>query len=166
MKNYKNVTYLSLGSNLGDKKSVILKAIEKLEKLGFIRAVAPFYQTEPWGFDSENYFINTAIILWTDENPLELYQKIHAIEKSFGEKINSRESGYHSRIIDIDILYYNDEIIETPTLQIPHPRLHERKFVLQPLLDIAPDFIHPILKKDTKTLYEECMDNGVVLRID
>lgn len=137
-----------------------LNSAEQLIQLeiGSILAVSSLYASKPWGFDSENDFLNEAVLIETDLSPLELLKRIKMIEKKMGRDINS-DGKYHDRIIDIDILFYDNLIIRLPNLIIPHPMLEKRYFVLIPLSEIAPDFVHPLLKKSINTLKNELMDD-------
>lgn len=136
--------YLGLGSNLGNKELNINSAIDLLaSKAGIIRKVSSFYESEPWGFDSENTFKNLVLLLGTDLSPLALLNKIKEIEVQMG-RVQKAAGFYTDRIIDIDILFYDSLIIHEPDLIIPHPLLTERDFVLLPLIEIAPDLKHPV----------------------
>lgn len=152
-----NTVYLSLGSNLGDKLSMLQEAIFSIEKrIGKVEAVSPVYKSVAWGFDSDDFF-NICIMVSTNLTPPLLLSEILGIELSMGRRRSGQE-GYEPRVIDIDILYYNRKIIDNDQLIVPHPRLHDRRFVLRPLADIAPQFYHPILKKDSRNLLQECKD--------
>ena len=133
------IAYLGLGTNVGNKRRNMITAAALLaERVGDILALSGFYETEPWGFESENFFLNAAVKLKTSFSPLEVLQ-ITQQEKSNGV--------YHDRIIDIDILLYGDEVLQIPELTLPHPLMHERKFVMDPLAEIAPFVVHPVLKE-------------------
>lgn len=141
-------TYLALGTNLGDKEQNIEAAIEQIKfRIGEIIALSSLYETQPVGFDSENSFLNAACHVSTKLLPLEVLQYIQEIEQELGRKSKSVNEIYSDRIIDIDLLLFDNEIIEYPHLIVPHPHLHERDFVLRPLAEIAPDVYHPILKE-------------------
>lgn len=143
--------FLALGSNLGDKKQRINDAIALLKKhIGDIKA-AKFYETKPQYYEKQDTFINTVIVGYTELKPLELLHFIKGVEKQIGRK---ESFNFGPREIDIDILFYNDLIYKDENLVIPHPLLQEREFVLKPFLDLEPDFIHPVLKKTIKELYE------------
>lgn len=132
-----HTAYLSLGTNLGDKENNLLSAISEIKRrIGPVRAQSAFLATEPWGFDSQNTFLNAAIRIETKFSPLELLDETQQIERDLGRKHKSVNGQYHDRIIDIDILLYDDLHISTPRLTIPHPHMHERDFVIIPLKEI------------------------------
>lgn len=135
-------TYLSLGSNLGDKRQNLKSAIEEIEKqIGHVVRQSAFIETEPWGFDSDNGFVNAAVCVETELTPLQVLHTTQGIERSLGRREKSVNGEYHDRIIDIDILLYGDERINEPGLIIPHPLMHERDFVMIPLMEIMD---HPL----------------------
>ena len=141
------IAYLALGTNIGNKRRNMITAAALLaERVGDVLALSGFYETEPWGFESENFFLNAAVKLKTSFSPLELLQITQQIEKELGRAEKSN-GVYHDRIIDIDILLYDDEVLQTPELTLPHPLMHERKFVMDPLAEIAPFVVHPVLKE-------------------
>ena len=142
------IGYLGLGSNLGNRQENLQKAIACLDP----GAVSSVYETKPWGYSSENAFLNQVIRIDTALSPSELLQQIRQIEKSLGREEKTKD-GYEDRLIDIDILLYDDLILETEELTIPHPHLHERLFVLEGLNEIAPDLIHPRLNQSIAELY-------------
>ena len=148
--------YLGLGTNIGSKKDNLTRAIDLLSlALGKCAALSQFIETAPWGFESNNSFLNCAVAFDTHLAPLELLDATERIERELGRTLKSEGGNYHDRIIDIDILLYSDEIIESDRLTIPHPLMHKREFVLEPLAAIAPDAIHPTLGKSIKELLEE-----------
>lgn len=154
--------FLSLGSNLGNRQTNLSKAINEIdENVGRVISFSGVYETEAWGFESNDNFLNQVIVVMTDVEPFQLIDDLLDIEKTMGRKRNDYRK-YESRIIDIDILFYGEEIISEENLKIPHPLLHERKFILEPLNEIAPDLIHPLLGKPISKLLEECPDTGVV----
>jgi len=154
-----NQAVLLLGGNLSDRKESINSAIDSIISIcGKLKSVSKLYESEAWGFETKNNFLNQAIIIETPLSPQELLQKLQLIEKESGRKTKT-SSNYESRIIDIDILFFNNDIIETENLIIPHPRLHIRKFTLNCLMDIIPDYIHPKLYKSISSLSKECVDN-------
>ncbi len=153
--------YLSIGSNLGKKLQNLQRAIFLIEeKIGIVSAVSKVYQSESWGFKADD-FLNACLIVESPITPLELLDKILLIEKELGRE-RSNKNGYQSRSIDIDIIYFEKEIIENEQLTLPHPKLQERLFVLRPLADVAPQFYHPILNKDSRNLIQQCRDKSAL----
>ncbi len=144
---------LGFGSNLGDREEYILAAYRLLEEeLGELIKKSSFIETSPWGFESENSFINSVAEFETKKSPFEALEICNKIEKELGRQRNSLHKGYQNRTIDIDILFYEDIVLDTPTLKIPHPLIQERDFVLTPLKEILPNLLHPILKKTIKDI--------------
>ena len=132
-----HLVYFSLGSNLGDKRENLNKAIKLMEKqIGVLLRQSAFLETEPWGFESDNSFVNAAICMETKLNPFEVLSKTQEIERELGRTMKSVNREYHDRIIDIDILLYDDLHINTPELTIPHPLMEQRDFVMIPLKEI------------------------------
>ena len=151
--------YLSLGSNLGDPLGNLQNAVFAIQKqAGDIQRISPVYKSSSWGFETSD-FLNVCLSLKTVLTPQELLHTVLNIETEQG-RIRFQEDGYQDRKIDIDILYYEKETLVSENLIIPHPELPFRKFVLKPLADIAPQFYHPILNKDTRNLIQECRDKG------
>ena len=151
-----NRAYLSLGSNLGDKSGYLNKAIELLkERAGEVLAVSSFYETAPDGFISENSFVNIALSLDTKLDVYVLLDVCEEIEKELGRTTKSVNLNYSDRLIDIDILYFNNMQLATERLTLPHPRMHKRQFVLEPLAEIAPKFRHPITGMSTVKMLKE-----------
>lgn len=147
------VLYLSIGTNLGDKERHIEVAINHIEELvGNIVSRSALYVTEPWGFSSENSFINVAVGVDTTLSPHRVLYVTKEIERQMGRTRKSSGGRYEDRIIDIDILLYDDLVIEETDLIIPHPLMSQRLFVMQPLCEIAPELIHPVLRKSIKEL--------------
>ena len=154
-------TYLSLGSNLGNKLENLQQAIDLIaEKIGAIVRISSVYKTESWGFKSDD-FLNICIQISTGLNPENLLKSIHEIELLLGRKSTS-EIGYKARIIDIDILLFDTEVILSKELMVPHKEMLNRKFVLVPLAEIAPNLIHPITKQRIQTCLENCTDNSLI----
>ncbi len=155
-----NTTYLSVGSNLGNRFLTIQKAIFQLHRSGCpVQKVSTVYENPAVGFDGAN-FLNACFSIKTALSPEALLNLIATLEKDFGRE--RTQEGYASRSIDLDILYYGDEVVQTDSLTIPHPRMTERNFVLKPLADIAPQHYHPVLKKDTRNLLQECQDKNIL----
>jgi 2-amino-4-hydroxy-6-hydroxymethyldihydropteridine diphosphokinase len=152
-----NFAYLILGSNIGDSLEILQSAVIAIEtEVGDVAAKSDYYFTKAWGNTNQPDFINQVVKVETDLLPKELLEKILLIEKKAG-RIRG-EVKWQQRTLDIDILFYNDFIIEEPDLIIPHPYIQERNFVLIPLSEIAKDFVHPVLKKTILQLCEDCKD--------
>lgn len=148
----KNKVYISLGSNLGDRKSNLSRAIELIgKKTGKVIEQSSIYETESWGNEELPTFYNMAIQIETKLTASELMDMLLKIESEMGRKRTANKK-YTSRIVDIDIIYFNNEVISLNGLEIPHPHMHKRNFVLVPLVEIAAGFIHPILKKSNTNL--------------
>ena len=148
------IVYLGLGTNLGDKAANLHAAVHLISgKIGKVISLSSFYATAPWGFESENSFLNAAICVETPLSPLEVLHRTQEIERTLGRTHKSTGGIYHDRIIDIDLLLYNKEIIQTPELTIPHPLMLQRDFVMNPLVEIAPDVVHPVFGKKLSALF-------------
>ncbi|WP_417128800.1 2-amino-4-hydroxy-6-hydroxymethyldihydropteridine diphosphokinase [Phocaeicola sp.] len=148
--------YLGLGTNLGDKEANLRTAIYKLqERIGKQVSLSSFYETAPWGFESDHSFLNAAIGLDTSLSPIEILHITQEIEKELGRTQKSVNGSYSDRLIDIDILLYDSLVLHTPELTIPHPLMTERDFVMQPLVEIAGNVIHPIRQKTLSEIYQE-----------
>ncbi len=159
-----NIAYLLLGTNLGNRSLNLSQATAMItQTIGLVTAASSIYETEPWGVTGQPNYRNQVLATETALEPMAMLAQIHEIEKSLGRK---RRIRWEARLIDIDILYYNDWLIESPTLVVPHARLAERRFVLAPLAEIAPDFVHPVLKKTNRDLLEECPDLLAVSKMD
>ena len=157
------LVFVLLGSNLGDRELLVNQACKMLEeRCGEIVAKSRLYESEPWGFQAEHWFLNQVVEIRTSLSPDVLMQTLLTIEKELGRDRSMPHQGYVSRSMDIDILYYGKDIIDTEMVTAPHPRLHQRRFTLLPLCDIAPDFVHPRLKKSNLQLLDECQDNGKI----
>lgn len=138
-----NRIFLGIGTNLGDRENNLKQAIAAIEnQVGHVHKSSSVYETEPWGFQSDDAFLNMVIMAETELSPHELLDNILSIELSLGRIRNDKR--YSSRIIDIDILLYNEEIIDDAELKVPHPQLQSRKFVLIPLCEIAGEMRHPV----------------------
>ncbi len=158
-------TYLSLGSNIGDKLNILQKAVDLIsDNIGHVKKVSSVYKTKAWGFDGDDFY-NFCIEVSTNLNPEKLIEKILQIEKVLGRE-RKETSNYENRNIDIDILLFDDEIIFYNNLKVPHPKMLERKFVLVPLTEIAPNTIHPIVKKTILICLQNCDDTGEIEKID
>ena len=147
--------YLGLGTNLGDKEAKLRTAIYKLqERIGKQVSLSSFYETAPWGFESDHSFLNAAIGLETSLSPIEILHITQEIEKELGRTKKSVNGSYSDRLIDIDILLYDTLVLQTPELTIPHPLMTERDFVMNPLIEIAGNVIHPTRQKTLSELYQ------------
>ena len=153
--------FLGIGSNLSDRQKNIRDALCLIAgEIGDITEVSSVYETEPWGFESEDAFLNMVLMAKTSLTPAEVLERVGYIETRLG-RVRGR-THYSSRTIDIDILLYNDRVIETPDLTVPHPLMHRRKFVLVPLCELMPDGIHPVLKETFASLLAGCNDEREV----
>lgn len=152
------LVYLGLGTNIGNKrKNMVTAAALLAERAGDVLSLSSFYETEPWGFASENTFLNAALELETDCSPMELLRLTQQIEREMGRTQKS-DGSYHDRIIDIDILLYGNEVVHHEDLVVPHPLMQQRLFVMQPLAEIAPLLVHPVLQKSMYDLYMDLLD--------
>jgi 2-amino-4-hydroxy-6-hydroxymethyldihydropteridine diphosphokinase len=153
-----------LGGNLGDVPATFKKCQGRFESRGYeLVHISSLYSSPPWGYQSNNAFYNRILAFNTNKNPQEVLEDCLSIENEFGRK-RDLHGEYQDRTIDIDILFYGEEIVAQEHLMIPHPRLHERKFCLVPLVEIMPDFVHPGLGKTLRTLLEECIDESKITR--
>lgn len=160
-----NIVFLSLGSNLGNRDQNLNRALQLLgEGMCTVTRASAQYETEPWQMDGGNNFLNQVIGIQTILQPLTLLKFIDVTEATIGRLRTG--IGYQSRHIDIDILLFNDEVIQTPLLTVPHPHLAVRRFVLEPFCEIAPYAVHPVLKKTVKQLLAECTDTHKVRRFE
>jgi 2-amino-4-hydroxy-6-hydroxymethyldihydropteridine diphosphokinase len=147
------IAYIGIGSNLGNRQKNCLRAIELLEERGIIvKKKSSMYETEPWGVKNQPQFINMALEIETELEPHELLRTLKDVEKEVGRGVTFK---WGPRIIDLDILLFNDLFLREDNLQIPHPLMHERDFVLKPLCEIAPERIHPLLKVSICDLLHE-----------
>jgi 2-amino-4-hydroxy-6-hydroxymethyldihydropteridine diphosphokinase len=157
-----NIVYLLIGGNMGERMANLAAARNRINlDCGTITATSSIYETEAWGYKEQPAFLNQAIAIETSLEAERLLEEILKIEMALGRK---REIPLGPRIIDIDIIYFNNEMVNTSNLTIPHPSMADRKFVLTPLTEIAPGFMHPILFKTNHVLLKECGDSSVVYK--
>lgn len=148
--------FIGLGSNLGDRAKNLKNAIHEIElTIGTIIRLSSVYETKPWGKATQPDFFNQVILVHSNKSPEDCLITLSGIEKQMGRK---REEKWGARIIDLDLLYVNGHVIETNKLSLPHSGIAQRRFVLVPLVEIAPDFIHPLLLKNQRQLLSECPD--------
>jgi 2-amino-4-hydroxy-6-hydroxymethyldihydropteridine diphosphokinase len=154
-----HTVYLALGSNMGNRAANLKAAIAALPPQMEVKAKSRVYETPPWGYIDQDKFLNQVLKVQTYVKPEPLLKHLKRLELALG-----REATFQNgpRLIDIDILFYDDLVLESPTVTIPHPRLHERGFVMMPLLDIAPDLVHPVKKQSIRELIAFCDVSGIV----
>lgn len=163
----KNTAILLLGGNLGRRRRMLASARKQLGlQAGRVLQESSLYETEPWGFEAGQNFLNQVVVVETEHTPRKLLEVMQGIEKDLGRQAADPGGGYSSRVIDIDILFYERQVIDTPSLQVPHPQLHKRRFTLEPLCEVAPDLLHPVLQKTTARLLEECQDVSRVYKVN
>lgn len=156
--------FLLIGGNTGIRLLNISRALVNIHRnIGKITARSAVYETEPWGFEHETPFYNMVVSITTGRTADEILNRIHQTERKLG-RIRTK-SGYEARSIDIDILFYDDAIIQQPDLIIPHPKLHERRFTLIPLMDIDPEKVHPVFHKTIRQLNDLCPDDKQVYKL-
>jgi 2-amino-4-hydroxy-6-hydroxymethyldihydropteridine diphosphokinase len=153
-----HAVFISVGSNLGGKLENCLKGIAALAESGqaLLLKTSRFYRTSPVDYADQDWFVNAVVKIGTTLNPLDLLDELIAIQQSLGRKAEPIRFG--PRVLDLDILLYDDRVLRTPRLEIPHPRMHKRAFVLQPICDIDPTIIHPVLGKTVADLLN-CLDD-------
>jgi 2-amino-4-hydroxy-6-hydroxymethyldihydropteridine diphosphokinase len=156
-----NIVFLGIGTNLGNKAENLSEAIDMIgENIGPVVGSSSVYETEPWGFETKDEFLNMVVKVETKLSSFTIFKNIILIESLLGRRRS--ENRYSSRVIDIDLLLYEDQIINEKGLIVPHPLMHERKFVLVPLCEIAPDMMHPVLNITFASLLESCKDKSYV----
>ena len=157
--NMSHTVYLSLGTNMGDRAANLKQAITSLPPQMRVRKKSKIYETPPWGYTDQEPFLNQVVMATTYLEPEQLLKHLKRLEVALGRKASFR---YGPRLIDLDILFYDDIVLETPLLTVPHPHLHERGFVLMPMMDIAPDHVHPVMKKSICEMIALCNTEGIV----
>ena len=157
----RKLVYLSLGSNVGDREANLRLAIQRLGALGEIVAVSSFYETEPVDFTRQPWFLNCAVALETEKMPKQFLAALQGIEQDMGRR---RLQAKGPRVIDLDILFFGNSIVDTGGLTIPHPALHQRRFVLEPLAEIAPEQRHPVFKRTVRELRDALPAGPPVVR--
>jgi 2-amino-4-hydroxy-6-hydroxymethyldihydropteridine diphosphokinase len=155
--------YLSIGSNVGDREAHLREAITRMGVEGRLLAVSSMYETEPVEFTDQPWFLNCAIAIETSETPEKLVAALLRIEREMGRKRTQKKG---PRTIDLDILLFGDLILNSPDLTIPHPAMHERRFVLEPMAEIAPEVAHPVLKKTVRKFLEELPAGQIVRKLN
>jgi 2-amino-4-hydroxy-6-hydroxymethyldihydropteridine diphosphokinase len=166
MTRIQNSVFLLLGGNLLDVKETMEKAKKKISvKIGEIKRQSPQYQSEAWGFTSDHPFINQVIELTTSFSAQKILNEILTIEVELGRIREEQAKGFSSRTIDIDMLYFNDEVISNENLVVPHYAIQDRLFTLLPLNDLIPNFVHPVLKKTNFELWQLCSDTNIPKRL-
>jgi 2-amino-4-hydroxy-6-hydroxymethyldihydropteridine diphosphokinase len=158
-----NLVYLSLGSNVGDREAQLQDARAKLATVGRVVAESSFYETEPVEFTQQPWFLNCALALETSKTPQQLMAAILRIEEEMGRR-RVRKKG--PRSVDIDILLFDDTVLDSKELTIPHPAMHQRRFVLEPLAEIAPELLHPVLKKTIRELRDALPPGQAVRKLE
>jgi 2-amino-4-hydroxy-6-hydroxymethyldihydropteridine diphosphokinase len=156
--------YLCIGGNLGEREANLEEALTFIDiNFGDVLAVSSIYESEPWGMSDVPNFLNQVVLIQSELSNDQLLSEIAELEEFFGRERSSE--GYVSREMDIDVLFIDDEIVETESFKVPHPRMAERRFVLEPLAEIAPDLMHPQLKQSVSEILKACADKGKVTRL-
>lgn len=147
--------YLGLGSNQGARLQLMQRALELLEeRIGRVVGQSALYETKPWGFVSDHPFLNAVVAIQTDLEPLQVLDVTQKIERDLGRRKKSAGGHYSDRTMDIDLIFYDDRCLDLPDLVLPHPQMHLRDFVLRPMAELAPDFVHPVLGKTMTELFQ------------
>ena len=156
--------YLCLGGNVGDTRQYLNQAISLISsRIGTVASQSAVYRSEPWGFNAEQMFLNQAVMIETELEPHAVLERCLQIESELGRTRSG--NGYEPRTIDIDIIFFGHQIISQPDLQVPHPLMHRRNFVLQPMCEIAPNLVHPVFGMTVKQLADECGDSLQTVRL-
>lgn len=158
-----NTAILLIGGNLGNRTENLQQAVESIhQQAGRVVKASALYETAPWGNVQQPDYLNQALQVETTLEPLDLLRTLMNIERNIGR---IRQEKWGARVIDIDIIFYNDQVIALPELKVPHPRMQNRRFVLAPLNEILPGFVHPVLHEDIRTLLAACKDELPVKRV-
>ena len=153
--------YLCLGGNVGDTRQYLSRAIELIDsRIGAVMQKSDVYRSEPWGMECDQWFLNQSVMVETEFEPQVVLEQCLQIEAELGRTRSG--NGYEPRTIDIDIIFFGNQVISQPNLTVPHPFMHRRNFVLRPLCQIAPDFVHPVFGESLERLVEMCPDKSVV----
>ena len=159
--------FILFGSNMGDKNKIYAQACLLINnRCGRIVAQSSAYESEPWGFEAKEWFLNRLIVVETELEPEAMLHQLLDIEAELGRVRHPETGGYTSRTADLDILYYGSRIVLTDSLTIPHPRLHQRRFALLPLCEVAPEFVHPAFNLTQTELLKRCFDFSEVRKIE
>lgn len=155
---------IGLGSNMGDRMTNIKRAISELEnRFSTSSKCSPIYESEAWGFDSNDSFLNCCLVLKTKLSPEKVLAETQDVESKLGRVKKSKNNCYESRVIDIDILYYGNHVLNDENLIIPHPLIYDRRFVIEPLAMVCPEWVDPVKKRTVSQLLESCNDKNRVL---
>jgi 2-amino-4-hydroxy-6-hydroxymethyldihydropteridine diphosphokinase len=159
-----NIAFIGIGSNVGDRRQSCLQAIRafKAWEHGSLSKVSSLYESEPWGFDAQEWFLNCVVKIFTSEDAFGVLAFMHDVEQRLG-----KQKAFHwgPRTIDLDLLFFNQSIIDAPNLKVPHPHLHERRFVLEGLAEIEPSWMHPALKQSMAYLLQNVQDTKKVYKL-
>lgn len=159
--------YVLFGSNLGDKNGIFNQACLFINnRCGRVVQVSAPYESEPWGFKTEDWFLNRVVVIETAMSPEGMLEQLLQIEQELGRERHPEIAGYTSRTADFDILYFGGQVICSETLIVPHPRLHRRRFALLPMCEVAPELVHPVFGLTQTELLERCPDTLVVRKMD
>lgn len=158
----RKTVYISLGSNVGDREQNLRHAIEHLRKLGEAKAVSSVYETEPVEYTAQPWFLNAVVALETDLMPRQFMSRLLGIEKEMGRR---RTVAKGPRVIDLDVIFFGHSVIDAPEITVPHPAMHERRFVLEPLAEIAPELRHPVFKKTVREMRDALAPGAAVKRL-
>ncbi|MEM9051713.1 MAG: 2-amino-4-hydroxy-6-hydroxymethyldihydropteridine diphosphokinase [Bacteroidota bacterium] len=162
MQQYEHTAYLGLGCNLGNRQETLARALKGVSDFGEVVSVSKTYESLSWGYEDNHAYLNLVCCIVTFLTPEELHKETLEVEVSLGRETKKRKEGepYRPRLIDIDILFYDDLVLKNEELTIPHSQLHLRNFVLKPMMDIAKDHFHPVLKKSMIQLYSDSPDKS------